>query len=565
MSFKHWPILAKSLSLLLLLAIVSILATIFASRNIKEIDQKYSDIIAGPEKASLASARANRGIVAISRDIYRLATATNDDDIRKADAKIAESREIFMKNIDAAVTTDPRHADIYDGFKADLQRALDVSCAAAIKFGHSTDVESISKATTAMTETCEPTLTAVSQKMVKFNDDRAAALDRQSDDTSRQADRIVILTFATVLGGLIIASAAGVWLTLTGLVTPVKLLTGVMTSMSQGHLDVTVPGQDRRDELGAMARAAEIFRNGLHDAESLRQQAQQQKERAENERRAGMLKLADEFEKSVGGIVSMVSSAATEMQAAAAQLTATAQETSTQSATVSAAAEEAGANVTSVASSAEELGASVGEIARQVEASATASATAVQEAENAVRVVSELNTMAASIGDVVDVINGLASQTNLLALNATIESARAGDAGKGFAVVAAEVKQLAGQTAKATTEISEKVAQIQAATARAANTIETITGTIQRLDATSTAIASAVEQQTAATQEIIQAVNQAAIGTSEVVSNIAGVADAAEQTGAAASQVLSSSGELAQQAERLHKEMDSFLATVKDA
>ena len=181
------------------------------------------------------------------------------------------------------------------------------------------------------------------------------------------------------------------------------------------------------------------------------------------------------------------------------------------------------------------------------------------------QIVHELNAVAASIGGVIDLIAGLAGQTNLLALNATIESARAGEAGKGFAVVASEVKTLAGQTAKATTEISAKIALIQETTSRAAATIQNIAGTIQTINSTSAAIASAVDQQSSATREIVQAVTQASVGTREVTANITGVAVAAEQTGEAAAQVLSSSSELAQQAERLHHEMDKFLVTVRAA
>lgn len=372
------------------------------------------------------------------------------------------------------------------------------------------------------------------------------------------------LTVGILVVSLIIGLGAG-YVILKSVISPIRRTTDVMSKLSQGYLDTEIPFAELRNEVGEMARTISIFRDGLRDSERLRVEVAEQKERTEAERRRGMLDLADQFEKSVGSIVSLVSSAATEMQAAAAQLSATAQEASAQSVAVSAAAEEAGANVTSVAASTEELGASVLEIGRQVESSASVSAGAVREAEAAQEVVSELNETAVEIGGVVDLIAGLASQTNLLALNATIESARAGDAGKGFAVVAAEVKALASQTARATTDISGKVTKIQEATERAATSMRNIMGTIQLLNQSSTAIASAVEQQTSATQEIIQAVNQASVGTQEVTSNITGVAQAAEQTGEAAAQVQGSSAELATQAERLHHEMDNFLSQVRAA
>lgn len=371
---------------------------------------------------------------------------------------------------------------------------------------------------------------------------------------------IVCALIVAVLGIAMIAVMAN------NVANPIARLTEALGRLASGEKLREISGAGRKDEIGDISRAVDRIRI-VTEEEALQKaaDAEAERQRQDQERRQMMLKLADEFEKSVGGIVSLVSSAATEMQASAQQLTTTAQQASAQSVAVSAAAEEAGANVTSVASSAEELGASVNEIGRQVETSASISSEAVEEASGAVRLVDELNTVAVSIGGVVDLIAGLASQTNLLALNATIESARAGEAGKGFAVVASEVKALAGQTAKATTEISDKIAHMQEATAKAAAAISNISGTITHINQTNTIIASAVEQQTAATQEIVQAVNQASIGTQEVTTNITGVAMAAEQTGTSAVQVLGASAELAQQAERLHQEMDKFLQTVRAA
>ena len=346
---------------------------------------------------------------------------------------------------------------------------------------------------------------------------------------------------------------------------PVSRMAQSMGVLAKGHTELVIPNFGERNEIGAMAAAVDIFRKGMIRNRELEAEAAEAREMAEIERKQTMVSMADQFENAVGGIVTMVSSAATEMQATAAQLTASAQESASQATSVSAAAEEAGTNVTSVAGAAEELGASVSEIARQVDHSLTRTREAVSEADRTATIVGELSEAAARISGIVDMISSIAAQTNLLALNATIESARAGEAGKGFAVVASEVKQLATQTGKATDEINTQVASIQATTQQVVAAIQAITGTIRDVNDSSATIAAAVEQQGAATREIVQAVSQASIGTAEVTTNITHVARMAEETGAGAGQVLSASSELAGQAAHLRNQVEGFLAQVRSA
>ncbi len=221
---------------------------------------------------------------------------------------------------------------------------------------------------------------------------------------------------------------------------PISRMAESMGVLAKGRTELTIPNIGERNEIGAMAAAVDVFRLGMIRNLELEAEAGHAREMAETERKQTMLSMADQFEDAVGGIVSMVSSAATEMQATASQLTSSARESAAQATSCSAAAEEAGTNVTSVAGAAEELGASVSEIARQVDHSLLKAREAVTEADATAAIVSELSVAASRISGIVEMISGIASQTNLLALNATIESARAGEAGKGFAVVASEVK-----------------------------------------------------------------------------------------------------------------------------
>lgn len=345
---------------------------------------------------------------------------------------------------------------------------------------------------------------------------------------------------------------------------PLGTITAAMQQLSTGALATEVPERDRRNEIGLMASALQVFKDNMIEAERLRA-ARQVEQQRQIDRGKTIEASVLAFEKSVGQIVGTVSTAATELLTAADGLSAAAEQASRQSTAVAAASEEASTNVQTVASATEELSASIGEIGRQVSDSSRIAERAVDEASRADVTVEALAREAQRIGEVVMLISDIASQTNMLALNATIEAARAGEAGKGFAVVAAEVKNLATQTAKATDEIGQRIGQIQGATKGTVDAIASIRKTIEEISGISTAIASAVGEQGAATQEIARNVQQAAQGTGDVSSNIVGVTEVAGKTGTAASQVLGSAGAFSQQADALRDEVERFLTTVRAA
>lgn len=402
------------------------------------------------------------------------------------------------------------------------------------------------------------------------------------------------LTFDIIML-LVVFAVAGIsyWWVIKKIVSPINVLSDVMTKLSQGDNDVEIRGAERHDEIGAMAQCVQVFRDNAiekirldeeikraeeerhaqeaADAEARRQAEKEQREREEEQnrlaaeqRREEMLKLANDFEASVMGVVSSVAESSGGMEAAAQEMSQIAEDTSSKSAFVASASEQASKGMETVAAATEELSASIREISSQMNTASNSSRQAVDETVSAAEDIKGLDRLADQVGNIVNQISEIAEQTNLLALNATIEAARAGEAGRGFAVVASEVKALATQTATATDDISRQIQEMQLATKGAVDAITRIQAQISEIGNNAVTMAASVEEQDASTQEIARNVAEVSAGTMEVTSNISAVNEGAVTTGSAATEVLSSAQALSQQSDTLRREVENFLNMIRN-
>jgi len=561
MSFKNMPMLGKILSLLGLLAAVVVAAVFFTTSRMSAISADYGRVISGPGVASVDMERASKNILRVEAAFYKLVSSSDSQDIANANSELKEAQSSFSKETNEALKALPSEAKRIAGIQASYNAAIDETCAETRQLAERGDD---ADAFRLMKSTCDPAIAQLEKTMAQVVDetiaDNAAASAAAGEDTQRT----IGITWAGLGFGLVVVMLGAMMATRMGIVKPLSALNAAMTEMDGGALDITVPGQDRKDELGGMARTLETFRKGLAEGRRLREAAEAAKAaelaRLQRERQVveafqgKMVNLADSFVRS-----------SSEVSDAAQSLSATAEETSRQARVVTGAAEDAAGNVQTVAAATEEMAASVHEINGQVVRAAQVASEAADEMGNTEIEIRALSEAASGIGAVVNLINEIASQTNLLALNATIEAARAGEAGKGFAVVASEVKTLASQTARATEDIGGKVAQIQAATGRTVQSIEKIVATINDMRNISANIASAVEQQGAATHEIAGNTARASDGTQQVTENIFGVGRAAEMTGAASTQLMGLSGSLTEQASDLQKEVRHFVKQLQTA
>lgn len=399
--------------------------------------------------------------------------------------------------------------------------------------------------------------------MADFQTEERTLMEARQAANERTSRVARLLSWSLMIGGLV-AGAGLAWWIGASIARPIVGITQAMGTLADGNTAVGIPGTGRRDEIGRMADAVQVFKDNMIKGDTLAAEAA--KEQEERGRRAATIeKATSAFDTSISATIETLASAASQLQSTAESLSAISEETNRQATTVASASEQATVNVETVASAANQLGGSIKEISQQVQRQADMAEQASTAAQNTNEKVQNLAERADSIGEVVNLINGIAGQTNLLALNATIEAARAGDAGKGFAVVASEVKSLANQTAQATEQIAEQIKAVQEQTGSTVEAIALINERIAAMKEVAATVASAIEEQSAATQEISRNAQQASVGTRQVSTSISSVTQASAEAGQGSNNVLDAARALSRQSDTLSSKVSTFTQEVRTA
>jgi methyl-accepting chemotaxis protein len=382
-------------------------------------------------------------------------------------------------------------------------------------------------------------------------------------------------SFKDALGRIIntiIVGAAAITVIMAGLLSffvrrQMHALGGIQNAifgLSANDLTVAIPGSERGDEIGRMAKAVLVFKENALRVEQMTREEEANRVTAQAERRAALQNMADKVEEESRLACDLVMEKMRSVAGDADHMNGSAAEVADNCRNVSAAAGLAETNTQAVASAAEELSSSIHEIAGQIAASGRIVHDATGAVDHAQQVIGRLEVAVGEISKIAALINDIASQTNLLALNATIEAARAGEAGKGFAVVAGEVKLLASQTARATQDIYGHIAEIQGTTGEAVRSVGVIAKAVSTVEQMSAAVATGVEQQSAATNEIAQSVSGMSQAAAEVAGNIALVAKEAITTGTLAGKVRQNTDEVGQRIENLRFSLIRLVRTTTD-
>ncbi|PKU25518.1 methyl-accepting chemotaxis protein [Telmatospirillum siberiense] len=554
----NWRIGTRIYAVVAMLSLVSIVLAVIGQWAMQSYERHVRDIVIASDRAFIGE-RINGDIYAVvmdSRGVYMARSAaevekfavpllkTLDDLEKQADAWKALTPE-SQKSRMAELDTELRR---FVAFRKELvQIGRQQGNPAAREYGDN-DQNRVNR-----------------QKLGKQVAEFAEAHNREitflRDDLTKFGRWLEMLIMGATIAGIITGVVLSVLTVRRSIVAPFHRLKEATITLAGGALDGVTLDLGRRDEIGEMAAAVDVWRrNALTRREQVAEIETDRRARAE--RAVQVRTLTREFDGMAGATIKELVASASALEKSAESMGNVAERTAARANAVTQASNLASDNVQAVSVAAGQLNSSIREIAALVEASQDVAEAATAEASKTDALVQNLAGSAQKIGDVIKLIEDIAGQTNLLALNATIEAARAGAAGKGFAVVANEVKHLATQTAQATGNIASQIAEVQTQTVEAVAALGEISSIIAKVKEFSGSIASAVQQQTAATQDIGRSVQGVSECTGDVAANAGEVLDAASAADEASTVVSEAAGILLTRARSLQDGVQGFLSKV---
>jgi len=563
MSFlKNASIRTKILSLVIPVCLIGVAGVLLVSKNYKATNDEYSELLAKEAAAEINMAIASQRLVAVVYDGYQaLSYDQGTPELKRAADDYQASTKRFFDLMTEAKSLLPSETASFETFENDAKSIFaiaDQALAAGSVNKNDEARELLAQA--------DAQVAAALPKLRKWINDKSKAIGLQAVDLTHETNSTILYTLMTLGGIFALGIALALLVTTKGITTPIEILRSRMLSLADGETDPIVPGTNRGDEVGQMAKAVLVFRDNaierirleqqadadrsLSEKDRLQREAQKAKDAADTKSAvdslaAGLQELADgnvayristPFVDQLDGLRNDFNASLEKLEDTLRQvgenargIDAGANEIRTAADDLSKRTEQQAASVEETAAALEQITTTVKDSTRRAEEAGTlvtrardGAAKSGDVVRNAVAAMQAIEKSSTEISNIIGVIDEIAFQTNLLALNAGVEAARAGEAGKGFAVVAQEVRELAQRSATAAKEIKTLImassSQVRSGVqlvGEAGTSLETIAGEVQEISRHVSAIVEAAREQSTGLQEINTAVNTMDQGTQQ--------------------------------------------------